>query len=210
MAGEGACAGSPDQRFVLKIVKDGQGTLSATLYRIDQKEKPMAADAVRFAGGTLRFVNQFPGLTYEGKISADGNSISGTLTQVGSFPLVLERATRETEWTTPAPPQRILPMATDAKPGVEVATIKPTEPGTKFFMLVTQGEKVVVKNFSLKFIMEFAYDMPERQIVGGPGWLDTREMGHRGEAGYAGNAEHRADERDSAEAPGGALRAQVS
>jgi uncharacterized protein (TIGR03435 family) len=167
--------GGHDQRFVLKIAKNGQGTLSATLYRIDQKEKPMAADAVRFAGGTLRFVNQFPGLTYEGKMSADGNSISGTVTQFGSFPLVLVRATPETEWTTPAPPQRILPMATDAKPDVEVATIKPTEPGTKLFMLVTQGEKVVVKNFPLKFIMEFAYDMPERQIVGGPGWMDTEK-----------------------------------
>ena len=74
--------GSRDLRFVLKIAKDGQGTLSATLYSIDQKEKPMAADAVRFAGGTLRFVNQFPGLTYEGTISADGNSISGTVTQL--------------------------------------------------------------------------------------------------------------------------------
>jgi uncharacterized protein (TIGR03435 family) len=135
----------------------------------------MAGDSVRFEGGTLRFVNQFPGLTYEGKISADGNSISGTVTQFGSFPLVLERATPETEWTTPAPPQRILPMATDAKPGVEVATIKPTQPGTRLFMLVVQGEKVVVKNFSLKFIIKFAYDMPERQIVGGPGWLDTEK-----------------------------------
>jgi uncharacterized protein (TIGR03435 family) len=167
--------GNRDQRFVLKITRDEKGALSATLYSIDQREKPLTGDAVRLAGGTLRFVNQFPGLTYEGKISADGNSISGTMTQLHSFPLVLERATPETEWTTPAPPQRIVLMATDAKPDVEVATIKPTEPGTKLFMLVVQGEKVVVKNFSLKFIMEFAYDMPERQIVGGPGWLDAEK-----------------------------------
>jgi len=167
--------GSHDRRFVLKIAKDEKGALSATLYSIDQKEKPMAGDSVRFAGGALRFVNQFPGLTYEGKISADGNSINGTLTQVNAFPLVLERATPETEWTTPAPPTRILPMATDAKPGVEVATIKPTQPGTQLFMLVVQGEKVVVKNFSLKFIVKFAYDMPGRQMVGGPGWLDAEK-----------------------------------
>jgi len=168
-------SGGHDLRFVLKIAKDEKGTLSATLYSIDQKEKPMAGDAVRFERGTLRFVNQFPGLTYEGKISADGNSISGTMTQLGSFPLVLERATPETEWATPAPPSRILPMPTDAKPGVEVATIKPAQPGTQLFMLVVQGEKVVVKNFSLKFIIKFAYDVPERQIAGGPGWLDTEK-----------------------------------
>jgi uncharacterized protein (TIGR03435 family) len=171
--GTGHVPGGHDQRFVLKIAKDEKGTLSATLYSIDQKEAPLAGDAVRFEGGTLRFVNQFPGLTYEGKISADGNSISGTVTQVASFPLVLERATPETEWATPAAPQRIVAMATDAKPGVEVATIKPTQPGTQFFMFVIQGEKVVVRNFTLKFIIKFAYDMPDRQVAGGPGWLDT-------------------------------------
>jgi uncharacterized protein (TIGR03435 family) len=165
--------GGHDLRFVLTIAKDEKGTLSATLYRIDQKEAPLTGDAVRFEGGTLRFVNQFPGLIYEGKMSADGNSINGTVQQTGSFPLVLERATPETEWATPAPPSRIVSMATDAKPGVEVATIKPTQPGTQVFMLVMQGENLVVKNFTLKYLIKFAYDVPERQIVGGPGWMDT-------------------------------------
>jgi uncharacterized protein (TIGR03435 family) len=165
--------GGHDRRFVLKIAKDEKGALSATLYSIDQKETPMAGDAVRFEGGTLRFVNQFPGLTYEGKISADGNSISGTVTQFGSFPLVIERATPGTEWATPAPPPRIVSMATDAKPGVEVATVKPTQPGTRLFMLVMQGEFLVIKNFSLKSLIKFAYDVPERQIAGDPGWMDT-------------------------------------
>ena len=165
--------GGHDLRFVLKIAKDEKGTLSATLYRIDQKEAPLAGDAVRFDGGTLRFVNQFPGLIYEGKMSADGNSINGTVQQTGSFPLVLERATPETEWPTPAPPSRIVSMAADAKPGVEVATIKPAQPGTQVFMLVMQGESLMVKNFTLKYLIKFAYDMPERQIVGGPGWMDA-------------------------------------
>jgi uncharacterized protein (TIGR03435 family) len=167
--------GGHNLRFVLKIAKDEKGTVSATLYSIDQKEAPLAGDAVRFEGGTLRFVNQFPGLIYEGKMSADGNSINGTVQQTGSFPLVLERATPETEWATPAPPSRIVSMATDAKPGVEVATIKPTQPGTQLFMLVMQGENLVVKNFPLKYLIKFAYDMPERRIVGGPGWMDTEK-----------------------------------
>jgi hypothetical protein len=119
-------------RVVLKIAKDEKGGLSATLYNLDQNGPPMAGSLVSFERGTLRFVNDFPRLTYEGKMSADGNSISGTVTQNGSSPLVLERATPETEWATPASPPRILPMAPDAKPGVEVATIKPTQPGTRW------------------------------------------------------------------------------
>ena len=42
-------------------------------------------------------------------------------------------------------------MAADAKPGVEVATIKPAQPGTQVFMLVMQGENLMVKNFTLTF-----------------------------------------------------------
>ena len=161
-------------RVVLKITKDEKGGLSATLYNLDQNRPPMAGSSVSFERGTLRFVYDFPRLTYEGKMSADAHSISGTVTQVtqnGSFPLVLQRATPETEWTTPAPPSRIVSMAKDAKPGVEVATVKPTQPGTQLFMLSVRGEDLVVKNLSLTFLMKFAY--PTRPIVGFTGWMDT-------------------------------------
>ena len=36
--------------------------------------------------------------TYEGKISADGNAITGTWNQGGAFPLELRRATKQTAW----------------------------------------------------------------------------------------------------------------
>jgi uncharacterized protein (TIGR03435 family) len=164
-----------DLRMVLKIAKDEKGALSATPNSLDQKGPPMAGSSVSFERGTLRFENDFPRLTYEGKISADGNSISGTVTQSGSFPLVLARATPGTEWATPAPPQRIVSMVTDAKPGVEVAIIKPIQPGTRLVMLLMQGEHLVVKNISLKYLIQFAYDMPDRQIAGAPGWTDTEK-----------------------------------
>jgi hypothetical protein len=118
-----------NERVVLKIAKDEKGGLSATLYNLDRNVPPVAGSTVSFEKGNLRFVTDFPRLTYEGKISADGHSISGNITHNGSFPLVLERATPQTEWATPALPQRVNPMAPDAKPGVEVATVKPTQPG---------------------------------------------------------------------------------
>ena len=173
-------------RLVLKIAKDEKGGLSATLYNLDQNEPPMAGSLVSFERGTLRFVNDFPRLTYEGKMSADGNSISGTVTQNGSSPLLLQRATPETEWATPAPPPRILPMAADAKPGVEVATIRPTQPGTKLFMLTVRGENLVVKNLPLTFLMKLCLSDPAYR---GPHGLDGHgQMGHRGEVRYAGDA----------------------
>jgi non-heme chloroperoxidase len=42
-------------------------------------------------------------VSYEGKVSADGNSITGTWTQDSSLPLNLYRPTKETAWRDPAP-----------------------------------------------------------------------------------------------------------
>lgn len=161
-----------DMRVLLKITKDEKSGLSATLYSIDQNEPPMTGASVRFDGGNLQFVNDFPGLKYEGKMSADGNSISGTATEAGdSMPLVLERATPETEWATPASPPRIAPMAPEAKPGIEVSTVRPTQPGSSLFMLMMRGGNLEVKNLSLNSLMKFAYE--GRHFTGGPGWMDT-------------------------------------
>jgi uncharacterized protein (TIGR03435 family) len=160
-----------DLRMVVKIAKDEKGALSATLYNLDQNQPPIPASSVSFVSGTLRFVKDFPRLRYEGKMSADGNSISGSVTEIGSSALILQRATPETEWATTGPPKQTIPMASDAKPGVEVATIKPTEPGTKLFMLTVRGEDLVAKNLPLTFVMKFAY--PTRPIVGLTGWMDT-------------------------------------
>jgi uncharacterized protein (TIGR03435 family) len=165
---------SHDQRVVLKIATDEKGGFSAILYNLDRSGPPIVGSSVSFENGTLRFVNDFPGLTYQGKISADGKAISGTIVQVvHSLPLVLERATPETEWAIPAPPTRIQPMDSAAKPNVEVSTVKPTQPGTRMFALTIQGTHLVVRNFSLTNLIKFAYQVQNRQIVGGPGWMDT-------------------------------------
>jgi hypothetical protein len=79
-----------DLRMVLKIAKDEKGALTATLYSIDQTELFPAGGSVRFQEGKLRFVNDFPGLTYEGTMLADGNSMSGAMTYARrSLPLAL-------------------------------------------------------------------------------------------------------------------------
>jgi uncharacterized protein (TIGR03435 family) len=163
-----------DLRMVLKIAKDEKGALSATLYSLDQAEIDPASGSVRFQEGKLRFVNDFPGLTYEGTMSADRNSMSGTMTYAKrSLALTMERAKPETEWAIPAAPAKIAPMVPDAKPDVEVATVKPHQPGNQTVMFGMQGGTLVIKDLTLGFLMSFAYNLPARQIVGKPGWMDT-------------------------------------
>ena len=166
--------GGHNLRTVLKVTKDDKGVLHAMFYSIDQSGRGIPTSSVGFENGTLNFGIDFISLKYEGKMSADGNSISGTSTQNDHpLPLVFERATPETEWAMPAPPPRIPPMAADANPSFEVATIKPTKPDERGTYITVQGTGLVVVNFSLNDLVKFAYDMQDKQIVNGADWMRT-------------------------------------
>jgi uncharacterized protein (TIGR03435 family) len=164
--------GGHDLRTVLKIAKNDKGALSATFYSIDQSGQGIPTSSISFENSVLKYGIEFISLTYEGKMSADGNSISGNSTQGDhTIPLVFERATPETEWAMPAPPPKIPPMPADAHPSFEVATIKPTKPDEQRTYLIVRGAEMQVVNFSLNNLIKFAYDLQEKQIIGGADWM---------------------------------------
>lgn len=166
--------GGHDLRTVLKITKDDKGALHAMFYSIDQSGQGIPTSSISFDKDILKYGIDFISFKYQGKMSADGNSISGTSTQGDrSIPLVFERATPETEWAMPAPPPKIPPMPADAHPTFEVATIKPTKPDEQRTFLVWRGNDMQVVNFTLASLVQFAYDIQGKQIVGAPDWIDT-------------------------------------
>ena len=174
-------------RTVLKITEDEKGALHAIFYSIDQSGQGIATSSISFADKTLKYGIEFIGLTYEGKMSADGNSISGASAQGGnSLPLVFERATPATEWAMPAPPPRIPPMPADAHPAFEVATIKPTKPGEQRTFLIWRGTEMQVVNFSLEGMVKFAYDLQDKQIVNAPDWMSSDKFDIDGKPDTAG------------------------
>lgn len=169
--------GGHDLRTVLKITKDDKGALHGMFYSIDQSGQGIGTSSISYANDTLKYGIEFIGLSYEGKMSADGNSISGTSTQGDHpLPLVFERATPATEWAMPAPPPRIPPMPADAHPTFEVATIKPTKPDEQRTFLVVRGTQFQVVNFSLAGLVKFAYDVQDKQIVNGPDWMSSEKF----------------------------------
>ncbi len=119
-------AGQQDLRIVTKFDKTDSGWKGAG-YSIDQPGPAMNMNTVTLQGGTLKFTIAAVGGSYEGKMSPDGNTITGTFTQGNPLPLVLVRATKETAWDIPAPPPPPK-MMTDPDPSFEVATIKPSDP----------------------------------------------------------------------------------
>jgi uncharacterized protein (TIGR03435 family) len=158
------------QRIVLKLSKD-DGQLKATLYFIDQSGQPFNATFVKLVNSTLRV--EFTSGNYEGTLSADGKSIAGTVSFGASQPLNLTRATNEMAWEIPAPSSPLKPMADDADPSFEVATIKPDDSGASIMQeLGMDGRHFIARNASLGDLIESAYMVQAKQIEGGPAWMD--------------------------------------
>jgi len=160
----------PPLRTVIKISLEDD-KLKAVLYSIDQKAQ-IPFNTVTKDGLTLKMAVNGLG-NYEGKLSADGNSIMGTWTQGASTPLNLVRATPETAWTIPDPPPPPVQMAADKKPGIEVATIKPSEPGRPGKLFTMRGLDVLTINTTLSDLMIMAYNLHAKQIIGMPAWAEA-------------------------------------
>jgi beta-lactamase regulating signal transducer with metallopeptidase domain len=149
-----------DLHFVAKITKAGDGTLRATFYNIDAAPGGIPAISTTLNGSLLKL--ELPFATYEGTLSADGNSITGTWRQ-GQNPLTLNfaRATTETEWTIPQPPPRMAPMAADENPTFEVATIKPSRPDEHGPRYDFRSRRFSVIHASLSDLLKFSYGLQQ-------------------------------------------------
>jgi uncharacterized protein (TIGR03435 family) len=160
-------------RLVLRITKTSDGGFTALNYSIDQGPTPMHTTGVTLQGSTFKFLIPALNGSYEGQLSTDESSIKGTWTQGAALPLNFVRATKETAWEIPTPAPVAKPMAADAKPSFEVATIKPSNPdlSTKTKVIRVSGRRYVTQNTSLADLIEVAYGVHPNQIAGGAVWV---------------------------------------
>ena len=173
---QGTLQAGRELRTVIKISKADGGALKAVMYSIDQGGAGIGVSAISLQGSTFKMSIAGIGGTYEGKLSEDGNSIAGTWTQGGGpLPLNLVRATGATAWTIPEPPPRLKPMAADANPAFEVATIKPSRPEAQGKIFQVRGRHFATINTSLSDLITFAYGLHPRQITGGPSWIESEK-----------------------------------
>lgn len=162
-----------DLRLVTKIAK-AEGGYKATFYSIDQGGQSIPVAKITLDGSAVKMSVTAIGGTYEGKLSSDGKTIVGNWSQgPNPLPLTLTRATPETAWTIPEPPPVIPPMAANADPSFEVATIKPSKPDTPGKMFRVQGRRFSTLNTTLSDIISFAYGTHPKQLVGAPAWVET-------------------------------------
>jgi uncharacterized protein (TIGR03435 family) len=164
-----------DLRLIFNIYKGDKDGWSAKMYSIDQTPQPIPVSSVTRQSSTVKIAVDMIGGSFEGKLDASGKSISGTWTQGGQpFPLTLLLATPETAWDIPTPPAAEKPMAADADPSFDVATIKPNPSGGSSLQgIAPKGRHLMVVNGSLDDLITFAYSMHVKQIVNGTEWMDS-------------------------------------
>jgi len=65
------------------------------------------------------------------------------------------------------------PMAADAHPSFEVATIKPSDPNNRNQNIQVNGHRIHIENGTVKRLIIFAYAINEKQIANEPVWFDN-------------------------------------
>ncbi len=166
-------------RLVFKIATEND-KLTATIRTADQYSPPIATTITR-DGTAVRVTIPAINGKYEGKLSADGNAITGTLTQGAQLPLNLARATPDTAWAIPEPPPPPKRMSPDANPAFEVATIKPSDPSHPEQIITLRGAEVITTNVTVHALINLAYWLHPKQLTGGPSWTETEKFDMAGE-----------------------------
>lgn len=159
-----------DNRWVVKIEKMDTGW-KGTMWFIDQKSPAIPIDKVDFNGDTLTLNIERAFISYEGKMSPDGNTIAGTRTQGDNkVPLIFARATTETAWAIPEPPPPQPKMDPNASPSFDVATIKPQAPDEKGFAFLINRGNFIGRGLTLEKIMTISLNLNAAEIIGLPDW----------------------------------------
>jgi uncharacterized protein (TIGR03435 family) len=74
---------------------------------------------------------------------------------------------------TPASQVATSPQAANEDLSFEVVTIKPSAPTMEADGMESDGHRFTIRNGRVAYLMTYAYDLPPKQIVGGPAWLRT-------------------------------------
>ena len=105
---------------MLQITKNADGKLQGNLHRIDQSPHDLPVTTLSFVSPTLKLAINALDASYEGSLSTDGKTITGTLTSAQATPLILYRATPKTAWKLYSSPHTIQMVSVEKGVSLEV------------------------------------------------------------------------------------------
>ena len=141
-------------RIILQFTRDDSGARKATVYSIDQGPEGYQAESITMQDPTVKFVLRFVQASYEGKLSPDGNSITGTWIQGSPLPLNFQKATKATAWPLDPSPHTV--QFVTVEPGVKLEVLDWGGTGRPLVFLAGLGNTAhVFDNFAPKFIGKY-------------------------------------------------------
>jgi uncharacterized protein (TIGR03435 family) len=174
----------PDHpRIAFKIETDagGDGTLHGVVYEFDKGPAAVALTSITFTAQDVTVDQVNLDIAFKGRLAPNGKSIAGTWTQEKqSYPLTLTLATPDTLFKRSGP-AALPPMSPTADPAFEVATIKPTPPGSQDSSSHFRTRDFTAKNRTVQDLIKVAYQVQDRQISGGPAWMAETKFDLAGE-----------------------------
>jgi uncharacterized protein (TIGR03435 family) len=166
-------------RTVLTIADGGNGALRGSINFVDRSADAFPLLSAIYNAPELKVA--FGEFSFRGKLSSDGKSIAGTWTQGNqSYPLTLALATPETLWTYSGP-STVPTMSPTADPSFEVATVKPSVPDAKNFGYSWRTRLFQARDNTVADLIRFSYQVRQRQIEGGPSWINELHFEVSGE-----------------------------
>lgn len=174
-------------KLAAKISRASNEKLTVTFHNADNGGQPFPPGTATLQGANVKFDIPAIGASYEGRLSSDNNSLTGTLNVGQPISLNLVRATPETAWEIPPPPPPPKIMAADVDPTFEVATIKPANPDRPGqSILVNPAGMFTTTNTSLKDLMIFAYGIHPGQLQNLPAWAESDKYDITGKPDHEG------------------------
>ncbi len=138
-------------RMVLQVITDDSGAFKAKIYSIDQGSDGNWVDSITVHDSTVQFVVGMLQLSYEGKLSPDGKTITGTWTQGSRVPLNFRKATKATAWPARRPSPHTVQFVT-VEPGVKLEVLDWGGTGRPLVFLAGLGNTAhVFDQFAPKF-----------------------------------------------------------
>lgn len=173
-------------RFELKVAKGADGAYNATLFNADTASPPGSLK-VTLQGTDVKLTSTM--LTIGGKLSADGKTIDGIWggDTPNPLPVSFARTSPDEAWPVPEPPK---PMAAEAAPGFDVATVKPSKPDARGKLFTFRGTHLLTFNTNMNDLVCFAYGLHTKQILGAPDWFGNMQFDIDGVPDVPGRPSH--------------------
>ena len=164
-------------RIVLKISTTAGDKFAGELHSIDQNGPAVPTTTLTASGPAIKITLDRINASYEGKLSPDGKTISGTFNQGAPLRLDFTRATPETAWTIPEPPPPPKAMDPKADPSFEVATIKKSDPNRPGWGLGRDQNGIFhTQGTTVADLARYAFTAHLKQLIDLPAWAETEKF----------------------------------